>query len=371
MKEQKKSNIESKKIWRGFPSITLKEALRVPSAIQDKNAGKPMQRLLLADALGISPGSTNFRGILSASYKYGLTNGTEKAEYIGLTSLGETITRPTDAVSPLEAMKDAARKPELFGKVYEKYKNAKLPTGDFFYNVLEKEFLIPREFTREASDIFVENAKAANMLKEIQGNLWVLFDLQPGQKDAQNGLEKTSENSISLNQPRLPQAPDVVNISIATANEQRMEESKPIFLGHGKNRKPLDQLAKILTQFKVPHRVAVDEPNSGRPISEKVREVMNSCGSAIIIFAKEDASSVSTPEKPLTEVPNLNAVFELGAASVLYGRKIVIFKEDGLTLPSDFSDLGYIPFEKDKLDAKAMDLIKELLNMELIKISGA
>jgi hypothetical protein len=39
-----------------------------------------------------------------------------------------------------------------------------------------------------------------------------------------------------------------------------------------------------------------------------------------------------------------NAIFELGAASVLYDNRIVIFKEDRVSFPSDFSDLGYIEF---------------------------
>ena len=47
--------------------------------------------------------------------------------------------------------------------------------------------------------------------------------------------------------------------------------------------------------------------------------------------------------------PSENAVYELGAASILYENRIVIFKEKGVTFPSDFSDLGYIEFEKDQL----------------------
>ena len=39
-----------------------------------------------------------------------------------------------------------------------------------------------------------------------------------------------------------------------------------IFIAHGKNKIPLEQLKKILNQFKVPYSVAIDEPNVGRPI---------------------------------------------------------------------------------------------------------
>ncbi|MFH1391557.1 MAG: TIR domain-containing protein [Candidatus Diapherotrites archaeon] len=67
-------------------------------------------------------------------------------------------------------------------------------------------------------------------------------------------------------------------------------------------------------------------------------------------------------------IPNLNVVFELGAASVLYGDKVILFKEQGLNLPSDFSDLGYISFEKGNLEAKTLDLFKELISMGFVKV---
>jgi hypothetical protein len=45
-----------------------------------------------------------------------------------------------------------------------------------------------------------------------------------------------------------------------------------------------------------------------------------------------------------TEVyrPSENVVYELRAASVMWDRKIIILREDGVNFPSDFSALGYI-----------------------------
>lgn len=79
---------------RPFPQHTLEEALAVAKAIQNKNAGKPWKPILLADALGIGSGSTNFRDITSSSNKYGLTVGTWQADFISLTPLGISITKP-------------------------------------------------------------------------------------------------------------------------------------------------------------------------------------------------------------------------------------------------------------------------------------
>ena len=67
----------------------------------------------------------------------------------------------------------------------------------------------------------------------------------------------------------------------------------------------------------------------------------------------------------------MNVVYELGAGSVLYGKKIVIFREEGVDFASDFKELGYIPFETNKLDAKGLDLLKELAGLGIIKFEIA
>jgi hypothetical protein len=51
---------------RNFPKHSLEGSLVVAQKIQDEMGGKPMNRLLLADALGLSPSSSNFREILSS-----------------------------------------------------------------------------------------------------------------------------------------------------------------------------------------------------------------------------------------------------------------------------------------------------------------
>lgn len=70
---------EPQRKQRNFPSRTLEASLPVPQKIQDESAGRPFRRLLLAEALGIKPASTNFEALLSASYKYGLTEGPVRA----------------------------------------------------------------------------------------------------------------------------------------------------------------------------------------------------------------------------------------------------------------------------------------------------
>src|SRR6478672_11185810 len=87
---------EDTRKYRNFPKHALEGALVLPQKIQDEMGGKPMNRLLLADALGLSPSSSNFRDLMSSSYKYGLTEGTEKADNISLLPTGVDATQSVD-----------------------------------------------------------------------------------------------------------------------------------------------------------------------------------------------------------------------------------------------------------------------------------
>src|SRR5690242_12044973 len=89
---------------RNFPTNTLKSALAVAQKIADERGGKPLKRLLLADSLGLTPSSSNFKTLLSSAFKYGLTDGTEKASEITLTPLGVDATQTQDAAKRLRAL---------------------------------------------------------------------------------------------------------------------------------------------------------------------------------------------------------------------------------------------------------------------------
>ena len=49
----------------------------------------------------------------------------------------------------------------------------------------------------------------------------------------------------------------------------------------------------------------------------------------------------------------------------------MIFREEGVSFGSDFTDFGYIDFEKDKLEAKAFELMKELIGLGFLTVIPA
>src|SRR5258706_10517845 len=92
----------------GFPKHSIESTLVLPQKVQDEMGGKPMNRLLLADALGLSPSSSNFRDLLSSSNKYGFTEGNKESDEIPLTSIGADATQASDKSKRLRALRAAA-----------------------------------------------------------------------------------------------------------------------------------------------------------------------------------------------------------------------------------------------------------------------
>src|SRR5687767_2701795 len=162
---------------RNFPKHTLEEVLVLPQKIQDEMGGKPMNRLLLADALGLSPSSSNFRELLSSSYKYGLTEGTEKAESISLTSTGSAATQQADQAARLRALRSAVLTPTIFGRVFRDYINKKLPSAEMLPKILRTQYEVPNDLTDECGSHIAANGRFVDIIRVIGGSPHILLDV--------------------------------------------------------------------------------------------------------------------------------------------------------------------------------------------------
>lgn len=362
------SSVEEKKDRRGkiksdFPKHSLEEALRVPNALEHANGGQPLPPTETAIALGASPGSSEFRTILSSSIKYGLTSGSFNTDRVTLEQLGRNIVEPTSNESKNASLVTAALTPPTFKAIYEYFKGKKLPESVFFQNTVVREFDVPREHAEKCVSVFHANMIFVGLIREAKTGLWLATDavgtpIMP--------TEPNPENVIDEDVPQ--DEPDtVVSKPDTPVPTERKDAKNAIFLGHGKNKKPLEQLKAILDQYKIPYKVAIEEPNKFRPISQKVAETMQECGAAILIFSADEEFTDSTGHSYFR--PNENVIYELGASSVLYGGKIVIFKEDGVELSTNFRDIGYISFQKDALSSKMNELFGELISFGLIKVT--
>lgn len=364
---------------RPHPPVSLEIALQIPQVVRDSNASRPMQRLLLAEAMNYSPNSSAFRNRIGASARYGLTQGNYTAEVIALTPLGESITRPRNDHELITSMREAVRTVPIYDQLLEHFANSRLPATDFLKNILERDpFSVDPAWSGDVAEAFITDARMVGFLRDIGGSPHVVLD------SSTTAPERPPDHKVRASETsdQGEGADDLVSSASTVAAEPVDEHpaEQPgdprggpvpmqLFIAHGKNRKPLEQLKHILDGWKVPYLVAVDEPNAGRPISEKVADTMRECSAGIFIFTADDM--FSDDEGRTVSRPSENVIYELGAASLLYGRKIVILKEQGVSFPSDFSDLGWIEFEKDALEAKGMDLLREMIALDAIRLVSA
>lgn len=353
-----------------IPSYSLERARRVPQAIADNYGSHPTRPIDVASALGMQPSSGGFRGFLGAAIGYGLTEGGPNSSEVSLTALGKRIVSPTEIDDDRLALRDAALKPTVADQFYTKYDGSPLPPKKIAQNVLAT-FAVPADRTSDVYDLLIDNAQYVGFLKTIKDKLYIDIGRPLNRSAAGTESSAVATEMVELDESDVILQDDEPDGSGDAASGRPADPTPPtknaIFVGHGGNRKPMEQLIKILNEYHIPHKAAVDEANRARPIPQKVAETMRECGAAVLVF---------TADKEYFDVegnsiwrPSENVSHELGAASVLYGERIVVFKEKGIDLPSNFSSVGYIEFEKDKLSEKGIDLFRELVSMKILNIT--
>ena len=340
------------------PRCSVKKALRIAKAIAENYASEPTAPLAVAQALDMRPTSSTFRVLCGASIAYGLTEGGYGAVAISLTSLGRQAVRPLREGDAQQAEREAFLKPKIIGEFLTKYNGSPLPKAEIALNVLEN-LGVPRERGPEILSVITEGAQSQDLTKTIKSTTYV--DLSktklPSVPDEDEGMREQEGEVADTGEAE----------EDGTLGEETPEFGKAIFIAHGKKKKPVEQLKKILDRFNVPYKLAVEEPNLGRPIGTKVKEVMQDCNCAILVFTT-DEELFNADGDPIWR-PSENVVYELGAVSYLYDRRVVLLKENTVSFPANFRDLGYIEFEGDQLKAKATDVLAELIGFGILKVT--
>lgn len=357
---------------RNYPALPLAEAVRVAKAIQDEAGGMKVSGLTLAELLDTTPTSRRFRELVGAARLYGLTEGGINAPEFGLTELGRRAAG-ADEVEQIAALKEAVLNVPPYRTFFQAFRDKKMPGPTPQREFLVRDAGIDAERVEEARSFLVLDAQTAGFVRSVKGSDYLDLSGTPAPPTDGAGEEKALGETARAPAATVEQDEEARggNGGTPAGATSRPERPTKVFIAHGKNRTPLEQLKKALDQFKVPYAVAVDEPNKGRPISKKVAELMrNECSSGIFIFTADEHFLRRTEGGETEDVwrPSENVVFELGAASILYENRIVIFKEHGVSFPTDFSDLGYIEFAKDQLVAEIGNLFQELVALDILEV---
>jgi hypothetical protein len=152
---------------RGFPSVTLEEAVKLPLQIKEKNEGNPWSPQDLAAALGTSHKTTPFFYLTAGSRDYGFTEGTRYMPRISLGEVGKRFVFAKDKDAERQALQDAFFNVPLFKSVYDYYKGATLPELKYLGNTLQTEFKLATEHHEDFHRIFQANCQFVQKFGDI------------------------------------------------------------------------------------------------------------------------------------------------------------------------------------------------------------
>jgi hypothetical protein len=344
-----------------FPIFSLEQSLRLAQGLWDDFAGKDAAPHQLALSLNMTPTSGSWRNLCGSAIAYGLTNGGYAADSISLTALGRRIVAPLSEGDDVTAKVEAGLKPKILNDFFQKYDKAKFPKDEIARNVLISMGL-PKDRAAAALETLRKNGEFCGIVIPTKTGPFVTV--------TGGGAVKSSistDDSLEGEESSSPMEADGHGEPPPPVPEQP-SSPRQLFVAHGKNAKPLDELRKILDQFKIPYRIAIDEAHSGRPISAKVATLMRNCSAGIFIFTK-DEQLINTKSETIWR-PSENVVYELGAGNVLWDSKIIVLKENGVNFASDYQDIGYINFDSGELASKALDILKELVGLGLVEFKA-
>lgn len=353
------------------PAFTLTDALRVPQALADSFAKQPTKPLHVANALGLTPSSSYFRGLTGASQAYGMTEGAAFADLISLTDLGRRIVAPKVEGDEWLARRDALLSPRIVQEFLRRYNNSKLPAERIATNVLE-EMGVGADVSARVFGLILNSARDVGVLTDVKGSLYV---------DLDGGVTRPSTSPG----PRIEEATSDVAPDQAEAEAHRSEEpsefgatphlsppslkaNRRVFITHGKNQEIVQQLKELLHFGDFDPVVAVEHETTSKPVPKKVLDDMRTCSAAIIHVGSEQKLLDSSGTEHV--ILNQNVLIEIGAAMALYGDRFILLVEKGVTLPSNLQGLYEVRHEGDKLDYESTVKLLKAFNEFKSEVKG-
>jgi predicted nucleotide-binding protein len=147
---------------------------------------------------------------------------------------------------------------------------------------------------------------------------------------------------------------------------------KEIFIAHGKDLNPLNELRTMLVDFGLTPVVLSEQPSGGKTVIEKL-EAYSDVGFVFVILTPDDlggfvemGSKWSRPQrlrkflKTAYPRPRQNVILEFGFFVGKLGRdRIACLLKKPVEQPSDMQGIVYLSF-KDSLDEIGAEILKEL-----------
>jgi len=176
--------------------------------VEIAGSAREVRRVTLFDHLNRSPESGPSRQAVTNSSRYGLTEGSYKAETLKLTEDGFKAVNPDS--SPRERARSqfqlAIAGIAPFNALYERFTGNKLPAQQVMRDFLVGDHGMSEEDAKEAVELFILNAREIGLLQTLSGAERILtldhmLDELPALADVRPPIETNAENTVSVNPP--------------------------------------------------------------------------------------------------------------------------------------------------------------------------
>ena len=155
---------------------------------------------------------------------------------------------------------------------------------------------------------------------------------------------------------------NIVEENLTNKNNGKSDNDElRVFVSHSKNKNILDQVKTMLNFTNMYFEVAEEDETTAIPVSEKVLSAMRRCNSAVICVTADDEKKSEDGHYKINE----NVLIEIGAAFVLYDKKVVLVWDKRLSIPSNLQGLYRCEFEGEELSWDVgMKLMKGVNNFK-------
>jgi hypothetical protein len=332
-----------------LPRKTLEDCLAVARPVHEVYAGKSASWDEITSTAGMSSKSNTTKYLIWSAQAYGLLVK-EGASY-ALSETARKIFAPNDGAEKAGALVKAITVPTILSKFYTEYNGKLLPEDTFFDNVLENQYQIPRDRTKEARELIVSNAVFAGILTSHEnGKKTIRLD--------GNGARLGSSASYLPDDSSESLAVEAVgNATLSSKNsDQTCFYITPIGEESSEVRRHADMLLKHLVepafgQFGI-RVVRADKIEKSGLITKQIFEH--------VVSAKYCVADLS--------FGNPNAFYELGIRHMTRLPTIQLIRK-GDKIPFDVSqgrtivvDMGDIYTIMDRMDSARRELIEHIKN---------
>jgi len=347
-----------------FPRLPLKQALVLAELIERENAGQPFSRITLAKLLDQSPSGDNFRALILASARYGLTIGSHSSDKMALTENGRSIVSISEEQIKKNALLNALMLPKVFQDVFTRYNGKYIPSEISLKDLLKTDFGVPPEDVNAVYGVLQQNMTDYGLIENIKGSKYLQLEkLAAPSQVSQTNVEVDDKSEKGENLPDTNTITKVSNPPQVPPIQQQIEKIPRVFISHSKNKKILENIKQTLTFGKFDSRVAEEKETLAIPLSDKVFSLMQECNCAIINISADE-------EKKQGEIYgiNENVLIEIGASFLYYNKRVLLVIDKKLKerLPSILQGLTAIFYEGQELTfnegLKLMEVLGEFRN---------